>query len=140
MAKAFAEWLVQREFKKSLKAQTTFSDLVKSLDEVVKGIHDNVPHKDITVSLEPGMTVNQGQQYRVMLSTKDGTFNVPLFRAYVALDGSKVYFDFYDEKQTVVPGKQDDIFDAVSSFLVRPTTVAQFQQLADHLDRKKKRK
>lgn len=134
--KSFKEWLDEKKFSETLQAQTKFTDAIAAIDEIVQTIQSDVPHKDIIVTLLVGFPTNTGQQYIVALKTTgDRTPLIKLFRIYVALDGSTVTFDFYDEKPTVVEANRDAIFEAVGNFMLRPATIAQFQQLKDFLDR-----
>ena len=141
MAKgSFKEWLKDREFKKSVVGKSPFTEAVSLLNDVVAGIQEEMPRKDVLVRLEPGFATNLGQQYRVTLTTANGGLDITLFRAYVATDGSRVSFDFYDENPTTVKADRDSVFNAVAQYMIRPATIANFQQIDEYLSHKKRKK
>ncbi|MCX7043908.1 MAG: hypothetical protein NTX50_00285 [Candidatus Sumerlaeota bacterium] len=132
---AFKEWLKKSNFKEKVEENTPYDQIISALQQVADNLNDELSTHKIKAALESAFITDLGQQFKLILSLSESQYSVILFRAYVAADGTKVSFDFYDEDLTPCSSDEDDIYKAVNDFLMRPATLSQIKQLIDYSNR-----
>lgn len=126
MARVNFDAQLQAVLKQAGQTAGPYDARLKTLGDIAQSMQKNLTANppigqkiELTVTVEPGHSLNAGQQFNVMCSIAWRPFQSPLFRAYIPPNGDPVQFDFYGEKMVAANG-DDEMQERVLDFIREP--------------------
>ena len=102
--------------------------VVAALTQIGKQLEAGLSSARLTVSVEPGYSVNLGRQWRVVIRIPATSVEQVLFKAYIPLEGYPVTLDFYSDEPTVCRNNEE-MEKEIAAFVQKPEIGSQLAEL-----------